>query len=342
MGDGLAEAAAYHGADMTASPGTLVISLDFELHWGVCDHLTVDDYRANLLGVRQAIPAMLALFAERSIHATWATVGFLFFDRRAALVAGLPSERPTYAAAGLSSYEWLTALGEDEDADPFHFGRSLLERIQRTPHQEIATHTFSHYYCLERGQTPAQFRADLRAARAAAETLGVSLSSIVFPRNQVAREYLDVCVELGIRAYRGNERSWLHRPTTRDDRGLVRRAVRLADAYVNLSGHHSSRATVVAPNLVDIPASRFLRPYSPRLRRLDELKLRRITRSMTHAARRGLPYHLWWHPHNFGVHLAENLGMLRAILDHFSGLSAQYGMRSLTMSELAVERMGGG
>ena len=323
-------------------PGSLVISLDFELHWGVCDHLTVDEYRANLLGAREAIPAMLALFAERAIHATWATVGFLFFDRRAALLDALPSQRPTYTVPRLSSYEWLPAVGDDERADPFHFGRSLLEQIRKTPHQEIATHTFSHYYCLERGQTPDQFRADLRAARSAAETLGVALTSIVFPRNQMAREHLDVCAELGIHVYRGNERSWLYRPTTREDRGLLRRALRLADTYLNLSGHHATRATLVPPNLVDVAASRFLRPYSPRLRRFEQLKLRRITQSMTHAAQRGLTYHLWWHPHNFGVHLAENLRMLSSILDHFSSLSAQHGMRSRTMSELATERLAAG
>ncbi len=55
--------------------GTFVISLDFELHWGVRDHRTVADYRENLLGVRRVVPALLSLFSEFGIHATWATVG---------------------------------------------------------------------------------------------------------------------------------------------------------------------------------------------------------------------------------------------------------------------------
>lgn len=48
--------------------GGFVISLDFELHWGVRDHRSVDEYRPNLLGVRQALPAMLELF-ERNANA---------------------------------------------------------------------------------------------------------------------------------------------------------------------------------------------------------------------------------------------------------------------------------
>ena len=323
---------------MTSEPGVFVISLDFELHWGVFDHLTVDAYRENLLGARQAIPAMLALFERFGVHVTWATVGLLFFDRRSDLVAGVPDAKPTYDDHRLSPYTLLPSLGSDETADPFHFGRSLLTRIRNVPHQEIATHTFGHYYCLERGQTIDQFRADLRAARAAADALGISLTSIVFPRNQMAPAYLDACAEAGIRVYRGNEQSWLHRPTASGDTSLVRRAVRLIDSYVNLTGHHAvPRARGPERGMVNVPASRFLRPYNRRLRRLEGLKLRRITRAMSYAADHGLTYHLWWHPHNFGRHLTENLEMLGAILEHFSTLAARCGMRSLTMSEIGRE-----
>ena len=323
---------------MDAPPGLFVISLDFELHWGVCDTRTVDDYRENLLGVRDAVPAMLALFERHGIHATWATVGFLFFDRREALLAAVPSHLPTYAVPGLSCYDILDTVGDDEATDPYHFGRGLLEQIRATPHQEIATHTFSHYYCLERGQTIDQFRADLRAAREAARTLGVELTSIVFPRNQVSLPHLAVCAEFGIHTYRGNEGSWYHRPAIREGVNLHRRAMRLIDTYLNVGGRHAvARSEVVERDFVNVRASQFLRPYSRRLRHLEPLKRRRITSAMTHAAKRGLIYHLWWHPHNFGRYLDENLQGLTAILEHFSLLAARHGMRSVSMSEIASE-----
>jgi hypothetical protein len=50
--------------------GALIISLDFELYWGGRDSKTLDRYRENILGVRAAVPAMLALFHKYGIHAT--------------------------------------------------------------------------------------------------------------------------------------------------------------------------------------------------------------------------------------------------------------------------------
>src|SRR5687768_10583758 len=77
--------------------GRFVISLDFELAWGVRDQPFRDHYRSNLLGARAAIPAILALFRRYEIHATWAIVGMLFHRTRAELVANAPAQMPEYA-----------------------------------------------------------------------------------------------------------------------------------------------------------------------------------------------------------------------------------------------------
>jgi hypothetical protein len=117
----------------------------------------------------------------------------------------------------------------------------------------------------------------------------------------------------------------------------LRRALRLLDSYLNLSGHHTYALTDCQDGAVcNFPASRFLRPYSPRLAALDGLRLQRITRAMTYAARHQQIFHLWWHPHNFGRYLTENMAMLEKIISHFHVLEQQYGMRSLNMGELAA------
>src|SRR5262245_45984465 len=120
-------------ADGTAA---LVLSLDFELHWGVHDKLTVEAYRANLLGVRAAVPAMLALFREFAVHATWATVGLLFCESKRELREALPARPPPCVRGRLSPYGCLAGLGENERDDPFHFAPSLIARIAETPNQE--------------------------------------------------------------------------------------------------------------------------------------------------------------------------------------------------------------
>jgi hypothetical protein len=315
--------------------GAFVISLDFELLWGVRDKRTIADYGANIRGVRQVVPALLGLFAERNIACTWATVGLLFFATNETMRAALPGRQPRYADARLSSYEYLAEVGADEERDPYYYGLSLIRRVLDHPGQEIGTHTFSHFYCLEEGGDTDAFRADLTAAQAAAGGLGIKLASIVFPRNQVSSAHLAICRELGFRAFRGNERVWFHRARRDGEQNLLVRGSRLADSYLPIGGAHDHEPSIVG-GLVDVPASRFLRPVRKNAV-LERLRLRRITSAMEVAARRRRLFHLWWHPHNFGVNLQENLAFLRHILDHFRALQDRYGMRSMTMAAVADE-----
>ncbi len=326
---------------MNGPTGIFVVSLDFELYWGVRDRHSLAVYRETLLGARQAVPALLELFRQYEIHATWATVGFLFFDCKEELLAALPDVRPQYGNAALSPYGDIDGIGANEAEDPFHFAASLVRKIASTPGQEVATHTFSHYYCLERGQTPAAFRADLDAARRAAARLGVRLESIAFPRNQCNCEDLPLCGELGIIAYRGNQPGRLWRARNQEQESAWVRALRWVDAYFPVSGHGDYALEEGGRAPVNIRASRFLRPYAPALRLLEPLRLRRVTAAMTHAAHHGRVYHLWWHPHNFGRHTTENLAALEKNLAHFAALRDRYGMESLSMSEAAGRALAG-
>jgi hypothetical protein len=61
------------------------------------------------------------------------------------------------------------------------YGQSIIQKIIRTPNQELATHTFSHYYCLEPGQTIDQFSKDLEAVNKIHKREGNNPISIVFP-----------------------------------------------------------------------------------------------------------------------------------------------------------------
>lgn len=321
------------------SGGVFTVSLDFELHWGSRDHRSLAEHRPAILGGREAVPKILELFARYGIHATWAAVGFTFFETREQLLGALPARRPAYLEARYDPYRELAELGPDERADPCHFAGSLLRRIAAVPGQELGTHTFSHYYCLEPGPSLQDFRSDLQAAREASRrTLGVELGSLVFPRNQYDGAHVAASGELGITAYRGNPRSWVYDPRGRGEESLLRRAARLADSYVNLTGHHGHRLRPAGAAPVNVPASRFLRPWSRRLRALEGLRLRRIREDLSHCARADLMYHLWWHPENFGTEPARNLEFLERVLEHFASLRERNGMRSLNMSEAAAAR----
>jgi hypothetical protein len=158
----------------------------------------------------------------------------------------------------------------------------------------------------------------------------------VFPRNQTNEPYCRLSRQAGIRAYRGNQRSWLYEAKSQGDETLLRRGLRLLDSYVNLTGHHAHRLDELRQSdMTDVRASRFLRPYSKKLRALEPLRLRRIKDDITHAARTGGLYHLWWHPENFGKNAEENLRFLSQILEHFAVLRRSHGMESFHMGEVA-------
>ncbi len=147
---------------------------------------------------------------------------------------------------------------------------------------------------------------------------------------------LIVCREMGFTSFRGNEKSWLFSSESFEFRFFVRRPFRLLDSYYNLSGQNCySFEEMKNGGIINIPSSRFLRPYSKRLKAFENLRLKRIKDSMTFAAKKGLVYHLWWHPHNFGVNVSNNFSFLENILLHFSQLKKEFDFESCSMQQLS-------
>jgi hypothetical protein len=317
-------------------PGNFVISLDFELMWGMRDVATRESYGRNVLGVRRAIPALLEMFDRRAIRATWAVVGLALCETKDELLARLPPLRPSYFNSRLSIYTYLDEVGSDERSDPYYFGASLGRQIAACPGQEIGTHTFSHYYCLENGQTLDQFKSDLRCAIEQLSEWGITCRSIVFPRNQYSADHLSACRDFGITHFRGNETAWFAKPVPYSEETKMRRMCRLIDAYLDLAGQHVPRTTKDSSNLTNIASSRFLRPYNRLLVPLDGLRMRRIMYAMRTAAITGGTFHLWWHPHNFGLNLDENMTFLSVVIDCYQRLAGELGMQNKAMSELDV------
>ena len=315
--------------------GAFVISLDYELLWGVWDVTTREKYGAHITGVREVIPALLNAFDIHNIKATFAIVGILFTKDKEELTSFIPDKKPAYSNPEYNVYiKEFATIGNNEKDDPYHFGYSLFEKIRQSPH-EIATHTFSHYFCLEEGQSVEEFDADIKAVVKIAEANNINISSLVFPRNQINEIYLPVLVNNGIRVYRGNPESWIYKPRKFSAEVPFIRLCRLLDTYFPISGNNTFAITKDAGLPVNIPASRFLKPYNKKLAWLEKLKLRRIMNEMTHAAKKKELYHLWWHPHNFGINIKENMENLTVLLNHYEFLHEKYGFANLTMKEAA-------
>ena len=292
--------------------GFLVLSLDLELMWGNTEEWTPNGYgRTHVAHVREVVNRLLSLFEQYQVRATFATVGVIMEEYKAD-VAGQHIQ--------------------EKDA-PLYFAPDVIRQLMDAPNVEIGCQTYSHYVCRGKDFSLERFKEEIRKSVEAAAHYGIQLKSVVFPRNAIQKECLAVCQKYGMTAYRGNARSLF--PYRNLLEVYANRASRLIDTYLNISGNNSYALEKGDTPILNIPASRFLRPYSRLLFFLEGLRFRRIRKEMEYAAKHGEVYHLWWHPHNFGADIDKNLCFLEKILKTYQRLHEQYGMESVTMGELA-------
>jgi peptidoglycan/xylan/chitin deacetylase (PgdA/CDA1 family) len=324
--------------------GHFVVSLDFELHWGVFDKRSVENYLANLINVPQVIHRLLEMADKYDVKLTFATVGFLFAKDKEDLLNHLPEQKPTFLNSKFSPYPLIESIGNNEIDDPYHYAHSLVKKIRDNGNHEIGTHTFCHYYCHELGQTVEQFEEDLNAAIAIAKQMDIKLESIVFPRNMIDLRYdedlpyVETFYKLGFKSFRGKEKAYIYNIFTQKfyHGWFIFKILRMSDAYFNVTGMNTYNmdALYKKDTPLNIPSSRLLRAYNKKVSFLEPLKVRRIKTGMRYAAKNNQLFHLWWHPHNFGTHTDENFKNLEAIFKEYSILNKKYGYSSETMTSL--------
>jgi peptidoglycan/xylan/chitin deacetylase (PgdA/CDA1 family) len=316
--------------------GTLVISLDFELVWGLFDHIEIRDKVSYFNNTLEAIPQIINVFEKNNIHATWATVGMLFNENWEEWHSNIPNILPTYDKIELNSYEY-GKKNQKSGLDKFFFAPHLIKLIQSAKGQEIGTHTYSHYYCLEKGQTEAQFDADIIQAVKVAQNFDIELKSLVFPRNQFNIDYLEIVSDGGIESVRSNPNTWYWDSTAQET--LALKLARSGDAYLPFGKKSYLAHGLTLEKVFCQQASRFLRPQN-KFELLNNTRLNRIKKEIIKAAKNGEVYHLWWHPHNFGLDTPGAIKALNAIIATFNYCNTTYGMESLTMKQFRDSCLG--
>ena len=279
----------------------VVISLDFELRWGVADKLpdSPEPYRRNLEGEPEAVYGMLEYFGREGIGATWATVGAVSCSDWDEYLDRAPPP-PAYEDPRHGFKNSWRALDPHGD---LHFAPAAVAAIAAACGQELASHTFSHIYFRETGCGPGDVVADSRAVAAAfEEKFGIMPTSFVFPRNQLG--HVDLLRQAGIRRWRTNPRARSWNATRRDEQSRLTRGMRLIDALAPIGSRRAPSHEMRASYLIRFPLSD----------RLWKLHMRRIQRD-ARDLRCGETLHLWWHPHNLGANVAGNLRRLAELID---------------------------
>lgn len=274
----------------------VVISLDFELRWGVADKLPLEAsaYRRNIDGATDAVYGMLDLFQREGIGATWATVGALAcsgWDE----YHELAPRQPQYSDARLRfKKEWR----ELDPAGTLHFAPAVVRAIVDAPDQELGSHTFSHIYLREDGCLPTDVAADSRAIASLFEQrFGMIPTSFVFPRNQVAQT--GTLEECGIRRWRANPRPFYWDTMRREEQSRWIRGLRLVNDVLPTGTRRAWSHEVRASYLL-----RF--PLQPSAWKLHSARIRHDAANL----QPGETLHLWWHPHNMGGDVRASLRRL--------------------------------
>jgi hypothetical protein len=107
------------------------------------------------------------------------------------------------------------------------------------------------------------------------------------------------------------------------------------DAYAPITGSHVRRPTV---NGTRGPSTSRRPATSARTRRVSAVWSRSASAAATRDAARGarrLVCHFWWHPHDFGRHLNENLAVLAQLLTCFRDLRERTAWRASRWDEVS-------
>lgn len=322
-------------SELNQDTGTLAISLDFEMYWGMADITEVDEMTPVMQNVHTVVPRLLELFKKYEIHATWATVGALMAENDEDFLDNLYSGITEQTTVML---EKVGVLAKNAGKCPrdILFAPDLVAMVANADGQEIATHTYSHYYCSEADSTPEAFASEIKSALEMAEKKGLDINSAVFPRNQVADEYLEAMDGVKPLAFRGNESGWIAAIKSKSLKLWT--LVWYIDNYIPLQKRCSYKiGEIFDRGRLNIRNSRFFKPFRPKFRFAERLKLRRYKREMLKAAKKGEIYHMYWHPHNFAVDTEINFAQMDELLSYYSELREKYGMKSMNMNEVAEQ-----
>lgn len=313
--------------------GTFIISIDCEMLWGMRDFSEKKSLTGEYVLVGHSVMLrILELFKKYDIHATWAFVGLCLLESKDEIYKFSPKNKPTYYEKSLNNYEYIEDYIDKDGPDPYYHSGDMASVIAQTPGQEIGTHTFSHYYCWEEGQTALQFKEDILCSiKASKEKLGVSPKAIIFPRNQVNKTYLKILKSVGIEKYRGRQR---FKSTKKTIFGKFSRAMlRLFTIPAYLAAYDLKKIDrQVSP--VNLPGTFMFETYDGKRKMLMKRGMQVMKNVMTLSAMRGKTVHMYFHPHNLGCCTEENLDYLEELLQHYRYLNKKYGFQSMNMGEV--------
>jgi hypothetical protein len=301
--------------------GAVIISIDFELRWGMRHVLGDASHRYDgcIRRAPQAAALLLDELLRRKLRATWAAVGALACSGWDEYWARAP-DSPAYADTSLRIGRAIQRL---DPTGELHFCRPELLSIANAPGQELGCHTFSHLLCGRPGSTVGDLDRDLSACTALwQELFGRGPVSFVYPCNE--QRWTARLSSHGVRVVRTAARGQLC--------GSIPFG-RLMGAALDVVRRPLSHVpSVGAGGIIETEGSRFVRFGLP-----IPLSTSHFERAIAavRALEPGRVLHFWWHPHNLGRDPRGCVDQALPLLDCIARGVEAGRIRSLRMADLA-------
>lgn len=314
--------------------GRFVISLDFEGYWGMSDIVEFNESKINsyFYNYENTINTLHS-YLEKNIKSTWAIVGFLLAESAQEILDNGYVITPNYKNSRLDNYKIIKKISQRKQqfASDRLFKQAFCQKLSGTNNIEIASHTFSHFYCNEPNVSIEDFQKEVDFFRDLLKTkYGKDVKALILPRNQINTQFLRLANLHEITVVRSNPRHY-----ELFSSNILNRLNRLYNSLLpNYNIFDFTNKTL--SHLKISPGTRFLR-YNVRNEKLLSIFTNAVIKEMTYAARNGLHYHLWWHPHNFCHNLDFKMVLLDQIISHYKDLNKRFGFKAVWMSELANE-----
>jgi hypothetical protein len=267
---------------MTLRKSHFILSFDCEGKWGMAsDPAMVNSHVIGDTSLKWAYQQIFESLNKFNVPASFGVVGLFAQDLQAfQAFEATHGEEPAYA----SWFHNPKAAFRAGNTDGW-FHPSLIEDIRSFKIHEVSSHSYSHLPFHNKFVTREIVENELRVMNHFLEAKGVSLQTMIYPRNQVA--HTDLLPEFGISGYRDSN----------EKRSAYGSKIGTLVDEFNVFSKSSVHSKQEVP--IKISAGYFLNwQNGPRLLIPPTVTVRRFNHLLDHAEKTGGVVHMWLHPHN--------------------------------------------
>ncbi|HAQ21325.1 MAG TPA: hypothetical protein DCR40_19150 [Prolixibacteraceae bacterium] len=284
---------------MNMKKGKLVISIDYEMLWGLTDSNISASRYIELKQVPEVVTHLLNLFKKYEIHATWASVGALTYNNLDEMKKEMTNICRNLLLNQRSNY-YLLCEKKLNGNEQTLFDPESFSKIEQTPFQQIECHSFLHIF--SDFTSVELFKTDTCLHINRLKKLGFKTPEFyVFPRNQSTLPFLNILKKFGFNSFRGYD-SVLY-----SDEKIFKRILRRIDSIFPLVERNSKIIYREDCELFEFKGSRFLRTFKNTNSLSAKLHYAKLRLGLKKSIQQGKMYHLWFHPHNFTINQANLL-----------------------------------